>query len=121
MTRGLLRLWIVATALWAAPALLLIWAIAQKEAWRWATPEGVAGAATLIAGPPLLVLAIGAALVWAIRGEAAEHYKRAGEEAVAKAERLRTRLAVKDEAERQRRSERLRQEALGSARRARPQ
>jgi hypothetical protein len=60
VTRGLLRLWLVGSALWAVGITVLY--VLAREA------NLVESIAYSVPGPPLIVLAIGTGLVWAIRG-----------------------------------------------------
>jgi hypothetical protein len=63
-TRGLFRLWLVLSAMWVGfwgwPLLYMM-----NE---WARPERHDAIIATLLIPPLIVLAIGAALVWAFRG-----------------------------------------------------
>lgn len=66
--RGLFRLWIVLTAVWAVFVVALVWqpfvATEQFEARR----DLLQFAAGMFAVPPAVVLALGAALFWALSG-----------------------------------------------------
>ena len=66
VARGLLRLWLVLSVLWVAVVAYVTWSIA----WRSADPAAfvLAEALPLALVPPVFVLALGAALVWAFRG-----------------------------------------------------
>lgn len=60
--RGLFRLWMVVSALWVIPLTLLIASEAPLDVYAFRFLIFV------VFLPPVLVLAIGMALVWAIRG-----------------------------------------------------
>jgi hypothetical protein len=60
MARGLFRVWIVLSALWAlVSAILIHWDISFLM-----SPDGL----PLLIVPPLFVLALGAGVVWALAG-----------------------------------------------------
>ena len=73
--RGLFRLWIVLSAIYIATVIVLGWAPVEYEIDRWRQNPSSGDPGQLIGSlfgialiPPLIVLAIGAALVWAFSG-----------------------------------------------------
>jgi hypothetical protein len=72
---GLLRIWVVGTAIWIGLVVTLSWIDYQSGLWS-ITVDGVLYWAQnvlpdrwgVIFLPPLAVLAVGAALLWALRG-----------------------------------------------------
>jgi hypothetical protein len=60
-TRGLLRLWLVASLLWAAPMGWLAWP-------DWNYGERASWWATYTFAPPIVVLIVGISLLWTLRG-----------------------------------------------------
>jgi len=61
-TRGLFRLWIVASLVWGGLILAIVFANAPLP------DAGLQRAGQIILIPPFAALALGAALMWAIRG-----------------------------------------------------
>ena len=66
VARGLFRLWLVLSVLWIGVVGLATWRIA----WRIADPAAfvLAEVLPLALVPPVFVLALGSALMWAFRG-----------------------------------------------------
>jgi hypothetical protein len=62
VTRGLFRLWLVLSVVWIGGAFVVM-AYKTRELLEWLLASSVVGIV-----PPLLVLALGSALVWAFRG-----------------------------------------------------